>query len=320
MASSGCTVAAMSSGSQPTFSTRPISVHRLRKTYREVVAVDDVSFEVDRGEIFGIIGPNGSGKTTTVECLQGLRDPDSGEVDILGLDPRTQRKALRNRIGSQLQESSLPDRIRVWEALDLFAAMSTHSRDWESLARDWGIHEKRDAAFATLSGGQRQRLFIALALVNQPEVVFLDEMTAGLDPAARHDAWGLIRGVREQGATVVLVTHFMEEAEALCDRVAVFQRGTVLAVDTVPGLVAKYAGESTVRFSHDAELPWLHQVPGVERVNREGDRVTVRGSGPLLAHVAAALVGRGIAPADLRVDLGTLEDVFLNLSGRGGRP
>lgn len=310
----------MVSGSQQTVSTRPISVSRLRKTYRDVVAVDDVSFEVDHGEIFGIIGPNGSGKTTTVECLQGLRDPDSGEVDILGLDPRTQRKALRHRIGSQLQESSLPDRIRVWEALDLFAAMSPRSRDWESLARDWGIYEKRHSAFATLSGGQRQRLFIALALVNQPEVVFLDEMTAGLDPAARHDAWGLIRGVREQGATVVLVTHFMEEAEALCDRVAVFQNGTVLAVDTVPGLVARYAADSTVRFTHDGDLPWLDEVEGVERVTREGGRVTVRGSGPLLAHVAAALVGRGIAPADLRVELGTLEDVFLNLSAGDGRP
>ncbi|MBE0607778.1 MAG: ABC transporter ATP-binding protein [Dehalococcoidia bacterium] len=307
----------MSTGGGPAISTRAISVSRLRKTYRDVVAVDDVSFEVEHGEIFGIIGPNGSGKTTTVECLQGLRDPDSGGIDILGLDPRTQRNSLRHRIGSQLQESSLPDRMRVWEALDLFGAMSPRSRDWESLARDWGIHEKRNSAFATLSGGQRQRLFIALALVNQPELVFLDEMTTGLDPAARHDAWSLIRGVREQGTTVVLVTHFMEEAEALCDRVAVFQGGTVLAVDSVPGLVARYAGQSTVRFTSREDLPWLAGVDGVEQVTRDGSTVMVQGSGPLLAYVGAALVAHGLAPVDLRVERGTLEDVFLNLSRAG---
>lgn len=304
----------MDSGTRSAAPERAIFVRRLRKTYRDVVAVGDVSFEVEHGQIFGIIGPNGSGKTTTVECLQGLRTPDSGEIDILGLDPRTQGKALRNRIGSQLQESSLPDRIRVWEALDLFGAMSPHSRDWESLAREWGIHEKRNSAFANLSGGQRQRLFIALALVNRPDLVFLDEMTTGLDPAARHDAWGLIRGVREQGATVVLVTHFMEEAEALCDRVAVFQHGKILAVDTVPGLVARYAGASTVRFTQPGELPWLRGVQGVSEVLREGDRYSVRGTGAVLAHVAAALVAHGHAPEDLRVERGTLEEVFLNLS------
>lgn len=304
----------MDSGGQAHNPEPAISVRRLRKTYRDVIAVGDISFEVGHGEIFGIIGPNGSGKTTTVECLQGLRTPDSGEMNILGFDPQTQGKALRNRIGSQLQESSLPDRIRVWEALDLFGAMSPHSRDWESLAREWGIHEKRNSAFVSLSGGQRQRLFIELALVNQPDLVFLDEMTTGLDPAARHDAWGLIRGVREQGATVVLVTHFMEEAEALCDRVAVFQRGKILAVDTVQGLVARYAGASTVRFTLQGELPWLHDVQGVSDVTREGDRYSVRGTGPLLAQVAAALVAHGHAPEDLRVERGTLEDVFLTLS------
>lgn len=296
---------------------RAIEVSSLRKAYRDVVAADDVSFAVEHGEIFGIIGPNGSGKTTTVECLQGLRTPDSGAINILGLDPRTQRNALRHRIGSQLQESSLPDRIRVWEALDLFAAMSPRSRHWESLAHDWGLYEKRHSAFADLSGGQRQRLFIALALVNQPDLVFLDEMTTGLDPAARHDAWGLIRDVREKGATVVLVTHFMEEAEALCDRVAVFQRGRVLAADTVQGLVARYAGASTVSFTHDADLPWLPDVPGVADISRDGARFAIRGTGAVLAHVAAALGAHGIAPEDLRVERGTLEDVFLNLSGPG---
>jgi ABC-2 type transport system ATP-binding protein len=182
----------------------------LVKRYGETVAVDGVSFEVEAGEIFGIIGPNGSGKTTTVECLQGLRRADAGVLRVLGLDPQAQGVELRRRIGCQLQEAALPERIRVWEALDLFAVLAPRALDWRRLVREWGLEEKRDAFFHDLSGGQRQRLFVALALVNDPEVVFLDEMTTGLDPAARRVAWELIAAVREQGATVVLVTHFME--------------------------------------------------------------------------------------------------------------
>ena len=292
-----------------------IVVERLRKTYGDVVAVDDLTFGVDRGEIFGIIGPNGSGKTTTVEILQGLRQPDAGVISVLGLDPQSQGEDLRRRIGSQLQESALPDRLKVWEALDLFAAAAgDHRRDWREAARQWGIYDRRDAAYANLSGGQRQRLFIALALITEPTLVFLDEMTTGLDPEARRVAWELIRSVREQGATIVLVTHFMDEAEHLCDRIAVFQHGRIVASDSPSGLIRRHGGDRTVRFSTDArDLRWLAGAPCVRSVDRNGDEVAVRGDDAVLAHVGAALVAHGMAPADLRVDLPTLEDVYMRL-------
>lgn len=294
---------------------RAITVEHLRKTYREVVAVDDVTLGVERNEIFGIIGPNGSGKTTTVEILQGLRQADAGAISVLGLDPQAEGEELRRRIGSQLQESALPDRIKVWEALDLFAAAAPdHRRDWRETAQQWGIYDRRNAAFANLSGGQRQRLFIALALITDPALVFLDEMTTGLDPAARRVAWGLIRSVREQGATIVLVTHFMDEAEHLCDRIAVFKRGRIVASDSPSGLIRRHGGSRTVRFSTvERDLDWLSGVPNVHSFEREGDQVAVRGEHAVLAHVAAALVARGIAPPDLRVDLPTLEDVYMSL-------
>ncbi len=293
-----------------------ISVRNLRKTYGKTVAVADISFEVAGGEIFGLLGPNGAGKTTTVECLQALRHPDSGNIRVLGLDARAEAQALRRRIGSQLQESALPDRIKVWEALDLFASVAPEPLDWRVLIEQWGLAEKTKASFASLSGGQRQRLFIALALVNNPEVVFLDEMTAGLDPAARRVAWDLIRSIRDRGTTVVLVTHFMDEAENLCDRVAVVDRGKIVASDTPQGLVARYTSRVRVIFSTDAaDLAWLERVAGVSRVTRKGPRVEVEGSGPVLALTAAALVEHGIVPADLRVEQPTLEDVFLKLTG-----
>lgn len=292
-----------------------VVVRELRKTYGQVRAADGVSFEVHHGEIFGIIGANGSGKTTTVECLQGLRKRDGGEVAVLGLDPQTQRSALQHRIGSQLQESALPERLRVWEALDLFAALSPRSRAWRQLVDEWGLAEKQRAAFADLSGGQRQRLLVALALVNEPDIVFLDEMTTGLDPAARHAAWDLVRQVRERGTTVTLVTHFMDEAEALCDRIAVFRRGKVLDIGAPGELITRHADHSTVHFTAAGELPWLGECPGVSEVLHDGSRYRVRGAGPLLAHVAAALVAHGHTPADLAVERATLEDVFLRLSG-----
>ncbi len=294
-----------------------ISVENLRKTYKATVAVDDVSFNVTEGEIFGLLGRNGAGKTTTVECLQALRNPDAGRIRVLGYDPRTQAAALRRRIGSQLQESALPDRIRVWEALDLFASVTPDALDWHVLLEQWGLTEKRKASFASLSGGQRQRLLIALALVNNPKAVFLDEMTTGLDPAARRVAWGLIREIRERGTTVVLVTHFMEEAEALCDRVAIVDRGKIVAMDTPQGMVTQYATGVRVIFTAEArDLLWLKDVAGVKNVVRNGPRVEVEGSGPILALVAAALVARGIVPADLRVEQPSLEDVFLKLTGQ----
>ena len=295
-----------------------ISVQNLRKTYGKTVAVDDISFEIAEGEIFGFLGPNGAGKTTTVECLQALRRPDSGNIRVLGLDPSKEAQAIRKRIGSQLQESALPDRIKVWEALDLFASVATDSLDWHVLLEQWGLIEKRKATFASLSGGQRQRLFIALALVNNPRVVFLDEMTTGLDPAARRVAWDLIRSMREKGATVVLVTHFMDEAENLCDRVAVVDRGKIIASDSPQGLITRYTGQVRVLFSSEQDdFPWLNTIAGVTAVKAERGRVEVDGSGPVLALVAAALVTHGIVPADLRVEQPNLEDVFLKLTGHG---
>ncbi len=292
-----------------------IAVEGLRKTYRETTAVADISFSVEEGEIFGLLGPNGAGKTTTVECLQGLRRADRGSIQVLGLDPRTQVRQLRRRIGSQLQESALPDRIKVWEALELFATLAHGSADWESLMEQWGLADKRNATFASLSGGQQQRLFIALALVNEPQLVFLDEMTTGLDPAARHVAWELIEQVRKRGTTVVLVTHFMDEAEALCDRIAIVNRGLVVDLDTPQALIGRHAGSVQVRFSAEIEdISWLNGVPGVSRVGRQGYRIEVDGEGPVLALVASALVERGILPEDLRVERSTLEEVFLALT------
>lgn len=294
-----------------------IQVEHLRRTYGSTVAVDDISFDVAEGEIFGLLGPNGAGKTTTVECVQGLRRPESGSIRVLGLDPKAHSLELRRRIGSQLQESALPARIKVWEALDLFASVSSRNSDWRGLMEQWGLTEKRNASFASLSGGQRQRLFVALSLVNNPEVVFLDEMTTGLDPASRRVAWELIRAIRERGATVVLVTHFMDEAQHLCDRVAIVDRGRIAAMDTPQRLVAAYSGGVRVTFSTDhADLPWLGQVPGVAKIVRSGPRVEVEGTGPLLALVAAALVEHGIVPVDLRTEQPSLEDVFLRITGR----
>jgi ABC-2 type transport system ATP-binding protein len=304
-----------------------IEVEHLVKRYGSTVAVDDVSFEVAEGEIFGILGPNGAGKTTTVECVQGLRVADGGRIRVLGLDPGAaiQGQALRRRIGCQLQESALPDRLKVWEALDLFSSLAPApgATNWRVVLDQWGLGSKAKASFSSLSGGQRQRLFVALALINDPEVVFLDELTQGLDPAARRVAWGLIRQIRERGATVVLVTHYMDEAEQLCDRLAVVNHGRVVAVGAPQELVARFGGCVRVRFSlghgperRDVDLSWLQAVEHVTQVGRDGDQVEVEGSGPVLALVAAALVARGIVPPDLRAERASLEDVFLHLSGQ----
>ncbi len=287
----------------------------LRKSYGDVVALDGVDLDVRRGEIFGLIGPNGSGKTTTVECLQGLRAPDAGTMDILGCDPASDRSVLRTKVGCQLQDSALPDRLKVWEALDLFASLAPGADDWVRLVEEWGLASKRSAAFADLSGGQQQRLFIALALVNKPELVFFDEMTTGLDPASRRVAWQLIEEVRERGATVVLVTHFMDEAEHLCDRVAVLRAGRVVACDTPGALIASTTAGVTVTFTCDVEdLGWLQRIPGVAEVSRSGSRVAIQGAGPVLVRTAAALAAHGLEPEDLDVERRTLEDAYLALA------
>ncbi|MEC3974548.1 ABC transporter ATP-binding protein [Amycolatopsis sp. H20-H5] len=222
-----------------------VEVKNLRKSYPRHVAVEDVSFHVERGEIFGILGTNGAGKTTTVECLQGLRRPDSGSVSVLGLDPATEGKVLKEKVGAQLQESKLPDKLRVGEALELYASFYRDPADPGELLRQLGLTDKRDSAFGTLSGGQKQRVSIALALVGSPEIAVLDELTTGLDPHARRDTWKVIEGIRDRGVTVVLVTHFMDEAERLCDRIAVLDAGRVLATGT-PAELRHTTGQSTL--------------------------------------------------------------------------
>jgi ABC-2 type transport system ATP-binding protein len=294
-----------------------ITVENLRKRYRKVTAVEDVSFSVRRGEIFGLLGPNGAGKTTTVECLQGLRGRDGGNVEVLGIDPALYPDKLRRRIGSQLQSSALPDRLRVGEAVKLFAGLHKGTADVEEILRSWDLDGLRRRSFAALSGGQRQRLFLALAMLGEPEVVFLDELTTGLDPQARRNTWDLVRGVRGRGATVLLVTHLMEEAEALCDRVAVIDQGRIVALDRPDALSAQHGGGIRITFtSGDADVSYLETVAGVSSVKASDGVATVTGESGAALAVAAALAERGVSAPDFRTHYPSLEDVFLALTGR----
>jgi ABC-2 type transport system ATP-binding protein len=295
-----------------------VSVRHLRKSYGDTVAVDDVSFTVRRGEIFGLLGPNGSGKTTSVECLQGLRRADGGEIGVFGHDPRRELSRVRRLVGSQLQDSAIPDRMKVWEALRLFSVIGEGRRPWQELVEEWGLGDCRNRAFGDLSGGQQQRLFVALALVGEPRLVVLDEMTTGLDPAARRAAWDLVAAIRDRGATVVLVTHFMDEAERLCDSLAVLTAGRVVAAGSPAELVAGLDGELTVRFSLGpaTDLGFLRGVGGVSEVRRERDGgVSVSGTGPVAVRIGHALVEHGLEPEDLRVERPTLEEAYLALTG-----
>jgi ABC-2 type transport system ATP-binding protein len=293
-----------------------LEVTGLAKRYGDFQAVQDVSFEVAHGEIFGLLGPNGAGKTTTVECVQGLRRHDAGTVRVLGLDPHNDAAALRSQVGAQLQESALPARIRVAEALDLFSSLQPGGPDWRDVMRDWGLAGKARASFASLSGGQRQRLLVALAVVNAPRLVFLDEMTTGLDPAARRDTWDLIERIRDHGTTVVLVTHFMDEAERLCDRLAVIREGRVVAGGTPAQLIAEHSGEVTITFSAPGSIPALDALPGVVSVQHRGTSVVVRGESAIVVRVGRALSEAGIEPTDMAVIRPGLEDVYLRLVGR----
>jgi ABC-2 type transport system ATP-binding protein len=295
-----------------------IRVQGLRKSYGPTVAVDGVSFSVGQGEIFGVVGPNGAGKTTTVECLAGLRSADAGTVEVLGMDPQRDGRRLRERVGVQLQEAALPDDIKVWEALDLYASFYERAADWRPLLEHWGLEEKRNARFENLSGGQKQRLFIALALVGEPELVFLDELTTGLDPQARRMTWELVEEVRDRGTTVVLVTHFMDEAERLCDRVAIIDGGRVVALDSPEALIGGLRAEASVRFGglNGFDPAPLRALPGVNRVEREDRELVVYGEGALLARTVVELDRHGVIPTEVSVGRPTLEDVFIEKTGR----
>ena len=300
-----------------------IAVSHLGKRYGKTVAVADVSLEVREGEIFGLIGPNGAGKTTTMECVQGHRVPDAGTISVLGLDPRRDTDALRQRIGVQHQEAQLQKRIKVWEAVDLWQSLYPRVTDANALLEQLGLGAKRDARFMTLSGGQKQRLFIALALIHQPEVVFLDELTTGLDPQARRAIWQLITGIRERGTTVFLTTHLMEEAERLCDRVAIIEHGRLIEMGTPDDLVRKHCPQRAVVFTSDdtnvAER--MRQLGSVDRTVENGTVThTIRGEGDdFVTHVIGAIAAGGIRVSGFRTEIPTLEDVFLKLTGHGIR-
>jgi ABC-2 type transport system ATP-binding protein len=293
-----------------------IDVDRLQKRYGETVAVRDVSFAVDRGEIFGILGPNGAGKTTTVECIAGLRAPDGGAVTVLGRQPRD--TTLRELVGVQLQESQLPEKLTVREALELYSAFYPEPVEWRRLADDLGLTAKLNTRFGKLSGGQKQRLSIALALIGGPEIAILDELTTGLDPVARRDTWDLVEAVRDRGVTVLLVTHFMAEAERLCDRVALIDAGRVVALDTPAGLIAQVSTEQRIRFrpSRPIDDAVLSGLAEVRDVRRHGSQLEVVGAGNVLHAVTATLAAHQIIANDLRIEQASLDDAFVRLTGR----
>lgn len=295
-----------------------LEVRNLHKRYGQHVAVDDVSFTVEEGEIFGIIGPNGAGKTTTVESIAGLRRPDSGSISVLGLDPIEDRAEVRERLGVQLQESSFPDAIKVAEALDLYSSFYRDPADWRELMELLGLTAKRNTQYKALSGGQKQRLSIALALVGNPRVAILDELTTGLDPQARRDTWSLIERVRDTGVTILLVTHFMDEAERLSDRIAVINGGRVAAVDTPSGLIAQTSATQQVwfRVSQPLDRSVLAELPEVTDIEITEGRWLVTGSGQLLSSVAGALARAQVVAEDLRVDQRSLDDAFVAFTGR----
>jgi ABC-2 type transport system ATP-binding protein len=292
---------------------RIVTVRGLRKSYGERVVVDGLDLDVRAGEVVGLIGANGAGKTTTVECIQGLRRPDSGTLRVLGHDPLREPGPVRTMIGSQLQDSALPDRLRVSEAVALFATRRNHHG--RELLERFGLIARRNAAFASLSGGERQRLFLVLALINRPRLVVLDELTQGLDPAARRDVWTAVRQLRLEGTTVLLVTHELDEAEALCGRVVAMRSGRVLDQGRPADLVARHAGWARISFTtQDTGLPdALRRLPGVQRVEVCADRLQVQGERRAIAEVGAELVRRGDVPADLDVALPDLEAALLHL-------
>jgi ABC-2 type transport system ATP-binding protein len=298
-----------------------ISVSKLGKRYGRTIAVDDVSLEVFEGEIFGLIGPNGAGKTTTMECVEGNRVPDSGTIKVLGLDPQRDANELRQRIGVQHQEAHLQKRIKVWEAVDLWRSLYTRVVDTDALLGRLGLETKRNSWFMTLSGGQKQRLFIALALIHEPEVVFLDELTTGLDPQARRAIWSLVTAIRDRGTTVFLTTHLMEEAEKLCDRVAIIEHGRLIEVGTPAELVAKHCPERKVVFTSDDDnvAERLRQLGVVERAEASG-AYTIRGIGDdFVTDVISVIAREGVRVRGFRTEIPTLEDVFLKLTGHGIR-
>jgi ABC-2 type transport system ATP-binding protein len=289
---------------------RVVSVRGLVKVYGNRRVVDGLDLDVAAGEIVGLIGANGAGKTTTVECIQGLRRPDAGTLRVFGLDPLADAARLRGLVGSQLQSSGLPDRLRVGEAVQLFSG-----RDGAELLEQFGLGERRRSPFAALSGGERQRLFLVLAVVNRPRLVILDELTQGLDPAARRGVWAAIDELRGAGTTVLLVTHELDEAEELCDRVVAMRAGRILDSGTPAELVDRYGGSATITFTLPGGLPAgaLAGLPSVTGVRIQAGKAAVTGRRAAIAEVGALLIQAGVVPADLSVRVPRLEDALVDL-------
>ncbi len=291
----------------------------VRRHFGNLAALDGISLEVSRGEIFGIVGPNGAGKTTLLNCLEGLDQPTSGKVRVLGLDPIADNRQLATRLGVQLQSAALPPRLTVREALKLYASLYDHRRPWRELLETLGITHTIDSRVERLSGGERQRVFIALALIHRPELAFMDELTTSLDPQSRRDMWDTVEHVRDEGATVVLTTHYMEEAEHLCDRVAIIDRGKIIALDTVPALISRHASSATARLDLTSTFPSdlsLDRLPGVTEVETQGKHLLIRGGAEMLQSVVTELNARGLTISSMSMTTPSLEDVFLALTGQ----
>ncbi|MBE3114565.1 MAG: ABC transporter ATP-binding protein [Actinobacteria bacterium] len=296
-----------------------VEVKNLCKSYRKIKAVDDISFKIYKGEIFGLVGPNGAGKTTAIECIEGLRKPDSGSLKVMDLNPTSNGRTLRNSIGIQLQESQLPARLKVWEAISLFSSFYKKNIESTPLLKELGLEEKKSSYFDKISGGQKQRLFIALALLNDPDLIFLDELTTGLDPQARRVTWNLIIDIRKRGKTIFLTTHFMEEAERLCDRVAIMDHGKIMALDTPQNLIRNISMETRLIFNITGsfELDTLKTIESISKYEKSGDNIIVHGHDKrMVKDTVNFLVNNNIDFHDLKTEQATLEDVFLTLTGK----
>jgi ABC-2 type transport system ATP-binding protein len=295
-----------------------VEVKELKKVYGELTAVDSISFDVYENEIFGMVGPNGAGKTTTIECVEGLRERDAGDISIFGLNPSKADTALKESIGIQLQETSLPERIRISEAMEMFSSLYPHPINWRKLIERLSLSDKVNSFFRELSGGQKQRLFIALALVNDPKLIFLDELSTGLDPQARHIMWDLVRDIRNEGKTIFLTTHYMEEAERLCDRVAIIDHGKIVALDTPENLVSSLGQEMRIQFvvEESFNVNGFKKLKEVTKTERIGDRIIVYGKGEEFVYkVIGSLFAKKIPFREVKIDQPNLEDVFIALTG-----
>ncbi|MFG1926084.1 ABC transporter ATP-binding protein [Cryptosporangium sp. NPDC048952] len=293
-----------------------ITARGLRKSYSGRTVVDGIDLDVEEGEIFAVLGHNGAGKTTTVEMITGVRHRDAGSISVLGLDPDRDGEKLSHLVGVQLQDSQLPDKMRVAEAIELFSSFYRNPADGNALLERLHLTEARNRPFAKLSGGQKQRLAIALALVGRPRVAVLDELTTGLDPKARRETWGLISGLRDDGVTVILVTHFMEEAEFLADRLALFENGRIVTVDTPAGLINERTdGRQEIKFRLDEDpktvMDDFRALADVRTVQVQGQNVIITGTGDVILAVTAHIARNGLTARDLRVHQATLDDAVL---------